>query len=226
MKRGMTSGHHAHLAAGAVMGTVADWEIPLRFADPSTEAETARQGVALAEQGHLTKIRLQGPGVHAALDRLSAAGEVGRVASVPVPRVEGLVEFARLTQDEAWLVASPGVESALLAAIDDDGVAAFDLTSSFSAARLVGPNAARVIAFLSDLDLRDKSLPDGTCAQTMLAEVYGLVIRADVAGLPSYRLFYGREYGVYVWESLMEAGEACGLVLMGSETLDALGASP
>ena len=43
-------------------------------------------------------------------------------------------------------------------------------------------------------------------AQTSVAKTHQLIIRADVADLPAYRLIGGRDLGAYVWDTLMEAG--------------------
>ena len=228
-----TSAHWDLLEAGATMATVDGWQVPTRFTGPQGEQQAARERVGMAERGHVTKLRLQGPGVPAALDTLGSVPEIGRVSDAPVPantgdaRREGKgveVLIARLAETEAWQTASPGDHGKLLSATEGslkDG-SVFDLTSSFSAVQLVGPQSANVVASLTDLDLRPNSMPDGGCAQTTLAEVYGLIVRADMGELVSYSLYFGREYGMYVWESLMEAGEAYGMALIGSEALASL----
>lgn len=225
-----TSSYNDLLAAGAVMGTEAGWQVAARFAGKDAEESAAREHVGMAEQGHVTKLRMQGPGVPAALAKLGVVPGVRRVgdAAVRVKRSNVELEVARLAQAEAWITAPPGGSLALIAAVEAlaDGVTTFDLTSSFSAVRLVGPNAEMVVASLTDLDLRQRNMPDRSCAQTTIAEVYGLIVRADIGDLPSYRLFFGREYGIYVWESLMEAGEALGMALIGSEALAALEGAP
>ena len=208
------------------MGDVAGWQVPLRFSGPDTEVDACKKHVGMAEQSHVTKLRLQGPGVPAALEKLGATPPVGGVADVlfTSERSRLDIELARLAEVEAWITAPPEIQSKLRSAsggLIDNG-AVFDLTSSFSAVRLVGPKAALVVTSLTDLDLRPTHMPDRSCAQTTLAEVYGLVIRADIGDLPSYRLFFGREYGIYVWESLVEAGEGYGMDLIGTEALAAL----
>ena len=61
-----------------------------------------------------------------------------------------------------------------------------------------------------------------TCAQAKLAEIHGTVLRRDLGGLTSYDLYVGREYGVYMWDALMEAGEEHGLVPFGTEAMESL----
>ena len=224
-----TSAHWDLLEAGATMGTVGGWQVPTRFAGPDGEQQAARERVGMAEQGHVTKLRLQGPGVPDALKKLGAVPAIGRVADVAVQSNRSGVEvqIARLAATEAWLTTGAGDHDRVLSAIErplQDG-SVFDLTSSFSGVRLVGPDAAKVVASLTDLDLRPTSMPDLACAQTTLAEVYGLIVRADMGELLSYRLYFGREYGMYVWESLVEAGEAYGMALIGAEALSVLSAA-
>jgi heterotetrameric sarcosine oxidase gamma subunit len=228
-----TSSYNDLLVGGAVMGTEAGWQVPVRFSGLEPELQAAHERVGMAEQGHVTKLRMQGPGVPAALEKMQKLGTVpviGRVgdATVRVKRSGVEVEVARLAETEAWITAPPGGGLALTDAVEAlaDSMATFDLTSSLSAVRLVGPNAEMVVASLTDLDLRPTAMPDRSCAQTNLAEVYGLIVRADIGDLPSYRLFFGREYGIYLWESLMEAGEAFGMELIGSQALATLEAKP
>ena len=224
-----TSSYNDLLAAGAIMGSEAGWQVPTRFSGLEPELQTARAHVGMAEQGHVTKLRMQGPGVPAALEKMQKLGavpDIGRVgdATVRVKRGNVELEVARLARVEAWITAPPNGSPALTDAVEAlaDGVATFDLTSSLSAVRLVGPKSEMVVASLTDLDLRQSNMPDRSCAQTTIAEVYGLIVRADIGDLRSYRLFFGREYGIYVWGSLMEAGEAYGMALIGSEALAAL----
>jgi heterotetrameric sarcosine oxidase gamma subunit len=226
---GATSAHWDLLEAGAKMATLDGWAVPTRFAGPDSELPAARERVGMAEHGHVTKLRLQGPGVPDALAKLGNVPAIGTVtgATVSSSRSGVDVQIARLAATEAWLTASAGDHDGLLTTVEpllQDG-SVFDLTSSFSGVQLVGPHAASVVASLTDLDLRQSNMPDLACAQTTLAEVYGLIVRADIWGLLSYRLYFGREYGMYVWESLIEAGEAYGMALIGSEALSALTAA-
>ena len=206
----LTSTHRDLMAAGAVMGNVGGWLVPLRFADPGTEIEAARDRAGVVEQGHLAKLRLQGTDIPAALERLGAHIPVGRASKVAIPTPGGDigVELAHLAADEAWITAPPGCQGDLRQAIEAlaRDATVFDVTSSFSSFRLVGPLSGLVISSLTDLDIRPSAMPDGACAQTMLAEIYALVVRSDLGVVPSYRLFFGREYGLYMWESVAAAG--------------------
>ena len=228
----MTCAHHELIAAGAEMGERGGWSVPLRFGGrgPAAEAEAARGAVGLAEQGHLAKLRVQGPGAPDLLAALGATPAVGAAARLNVPAGAGPVpaEAARLAPDEAWITAPAGTGAAIASSLAAMAGAAtvFDATGSHAGMRLVGPAAPQVLASLSELDIRDRVLPDGGCAQTMAADVYALVVRADAGGLRSYRLFFGREYGLYAHEAVLEAGRPHGMELIGADALTALGCRP
>ncbi len=225
----MTCAHHELVAGGARMGERGGWSVPLSFRGAGAEATAARAAAGMAEQGHLAKIRVQGPGSGAVLAALGAEPPVGATAPLEVPAGGAgvRVEAARLAPDEAWITGPPGSAGALADALGGMGgeAAVFDVTGSHAGMRLVGPASPRVIASLTELNVRDGALPDGACAQTMAADVYALVVRADAGGLASYRLFFGREYGLYAYGAVLEAGRPLGMELIGEEALAALGCS-
>ena len=222
----LTPTHQDLMTAGAVMGNAGGWLVPQRFTDNGAEVEAARDRVGVVEQSHLAKLRLQGTDIAAALGRLGAHPALGRASKVAIPTPAGDVgvELAHLADDEAWITAPPGCQGDLRPAVEAlaRDATVFDVTSSFASFRLVGPLAAHVISCLTDLDIRRSAVPNGACAQTMLAEVYALIVRSDLGALPSYRLFFGREYGLYMWESVAEAGRGQGMAFVGTEALATL----
>ena len=228
----LTCTHHELVEAGAQMGEVSGWMVPLSFSGrgPEVEANAARSTVGLAEQGHLSKIRVQGPGTAAALTPLGKAPAVGTVINFTIRSESGdiEVEVARLSNDEVWITAPAGSMEAVSACIDvsSGDAAIFDLTGSYAGMRLVGPESPAVVASLTDMDMRDQFLGNGLCAQTMAAEVYALIVRTDAGTIPSYRLYFGREFGLYTYEAVMGIGLTRGMELIGQEALTALGCSP
>ncbi len=222
----LTATHRDLVTAGAVMGNAGGWLVPLRFSDPAAEIEAARERVGVVEQSHLAKLRVQGPDMPAVLGRLGVHPPVGKASKATVPTPAGgiRVEVAHLADGEAWITAPAGCKGDLGQAVGElvQDAAVFDVTSSFASFRLVGPLAGHIISSLTDIDIRTSAVPDGACAQTMLAEVYALIVRSDLGSLPSYRLFFGREYGLYMWESVAEAGKGRGMAFIGTEALATL----
>ena len=53
----------------------------------------------------------------------------------------------------------------------------------------------------------------------MVAEVRATLLRVDHGAVPGYELYFGRDYGEYMWDSVLEAGEPAGLTPVGTEAL-------
>jgi sarcosine oxidase subunit alpha len=76
-----------------------------------------------------------------------------------------------------------------------------------------------VLTGLTEIDTSDMAFPDLSCAQGMVAEVRATLLRVDRGGVPGYELYFGRDYGEYMWDSVLEAGEPAGLTPVGTEAL-------
>ena len=97
-----------------------------------------------------------------------------------------------------------------------------DVTSGLAGLKIAGPRAQDVIASLTDLDLRERSMPDGSCAQAGFAQVHGTLLRLDIANVAAYELYVAREYGVYMWEVVLESLGDGVVVPFGHEALQRL----
>ena len=74
-----------------------------------------------------------------------------------------------------------------------------------------GPSRSELLSKLSELDASPAAFPNLHCAQTRCAEIHGTLIRVDLGSLPSYDLYFSREFGEYMWEAIFHAGEECGV---------------
>jgi len=52
-----------------------------------------------------------------------------------------------------------------------------------------------------------------------VAEVHGTLLRIDTGGLPSFDLYFGREFGEYLWDALLEAGGEYSVAPFGIEAM-------
>ena len=128
-----------------------------------------------------------------------------------------------LARNHARLISSPGTAAAVqshLEAVTQPAAASAcvhltDVTSSFTAVQIAGPRSRDLLRKLTALDLRPAQFPDLSCAQGSLANVHALVIRADIQTHLSYQVYYGREFGEYVWEALLDAGQEFGALPFG-----------
>ena len=97
-----------------------------------------------------------------------------------------------------------------------------DVTSVYAALLLAGPHSRAVLQRLTALDVSDPALPDLACARTGLAHIHATILRQDLDPIPAYWLLVGWEYGAYVWDAVLHAGEASGIAPIGLEALHRL----
>jgi len=147
--------------------------------------------------------------------------EVSRVARVEIGGSP--VTVARLAQDQALVLTPAATREAVVATIAGEVASGnacchlTDLTSTLAGLSLVGPRCRDVLRKLTSADLRDRVVPNASCAQVGLARVPALILRRDLAGLPSYEVYVARDYGEYVWDAVFEAGHEFGLALIGRQ---------
>ena len=213
--------HYRHLELGAQMTEHEGWTLPARYTDAEEEATRVREGVGITDISHVGKIRLQGETVDQALREALPDYKATPVGSVTI---SGDTVVARLADDDCLILTGQANVDHVLDSLRLDGSShPVNVTSVLAAVRIIGPNISQVLAGVSDLDLAPPYFPDLSCAQGMVAEIHGTVIRKDTTGgLLSYDLFFGRDYGDHMWESLIDAGERHGLTPFGLEALSAL----
>ena len=215
--------HDRHVELGAEMELVDGWRRPVRYAPTDEELAAVRSGVGVCDVSPMGKLALLGDGLD---DLFSAVFPDGPLPSVGrTVRVDDGTTAARLARDEA-LVTTAGVWPSRLSERLTAGAAGcahvVDVTSALAAVRIAGPRAPDLLAALTEMNAAPHAFVDGSCAQSSFAEIHGTMTRLDAAGLPAYTLLFGREYGDYMWESIMEAGERYDLVPFGIEALGRL----
>jgi heterotetrameric sarcosine oxidase gamma subunit len=121
-------------------------------------------------------------------------------------------ECVLLTSDvQAALNHLKGVSSSRLLTLTD-------VTHGRAMILLTGLRAADVLPKVCGLDFSARRFPDHYAAQTMLAKVRALVIRADNGDLPLYTVVVDRSLAAYVWEVVYDAArEFSGLILSKDE---------
>ncbi len=200
---------HARLrAAGAVFETGSGWALARHFGDPDAEYQAGSAGVALSDLSWTGKWQAKGRD----LDRDLGPGVSGEV---PAPgRVAGTHTgcLCRLTPGEALFLSQHTEPEHLSESQDGDGcLHLLDRTDGLALMALWGPDSRRVLAKLSSLDLRERTRPTGTCAAAPMAGVRALLVRWDRGRVPAYQIVVSAEYGVYLWDMILDAGRERGL---------------
>lgn len=85
--------------------------------------------------------------------------------------------------------------------------------------RITGYNAPATLAKLCSIDLRALVFEELRIAQTSVARLNAIVIRDDVAGIPSFHLLADFASAGYWWECLLDAGSEHDINVVGLHAL-------
>ncbi len=209
--------HSVHGQLGADFTEVAGWQLVEGYGSVEDEFAAVTESAGVCDMTGRMAVRVKSLDLDAVVGS-SRVPEVGSVAR------DGDLVIARLTAEEV-LVLGPPTEIGgwqVQLGVESDGVPSrqvTDVTSGMTALRIVGPRAREVIASLTSLDVRERSMPDGSCAQAAFAEVHGTLLRRDIAGDAAFELYVAREFGVYVWEVVLESLGHGGVVPFGTAAL-------
>jgi aminomethyltransferase len=232
LRRTPLTGVHERL--GAMLTGFAGWQMPLRYGSETAEHNAVRTAAGLFDLSHMGEIEVTGPGAAAALDYAlvgqPSALAPGRARYTMICAPDGgilddLIVY-RLAEDEFLVVANAANTEVVFSeltgrALESGGRAQVtDLTDDYALIALQGPNAARVLAPISDADLSSvryyASYP-ATVAGSRL-----LLARTGYTGEDGFELFTRPQDAVRIWEALTAAGAADGLVPAGLAARDTL----
>jgi glycine cleavage system aminomethyltransferase T len=187
---------HIHQKAGAQLGELHGWLLPLRYGPPA-----GRQSPLLADHSWITKIDVRGA---------ARTQPPGGVALLPLGGFHGLLlcEPSALGAAEAWIAR--------------EQLSATDVTGGYACLLLMGTDATAILAKLTSADLRDSAFPSGSVTQSPVALAPGILWRDDRSGLPAYNVLIPRDYAESVWASLLHAGEEFDLAPIGVEDMHSL----
>ena len=217
--------HARQLGAGARMAGRDGWSLPAHYSGVEREIKAAKESIAILDASPMGKLLLQGDGLEGILsgalipDGPPATGGVRRL-----PSPEGGL-LAKLAADEYLVLCNPADLPQLTETLGKavQGCAhALDRTSGLAGLRLTGPKSGRMLGKLSEFDCSPASFADLSCAQTKCAGIRCTLVRSDLGRLPSYDLYCPREFGEYVWDAVLEAGEEYGAAAAGFKAADRL----
>jgi len=222
--------HHKHLLMGALIVERDGWQQPVHFGSVEAEAKTLREALGLCDISPQAKFVIKGDQVEQLVSRAfpsAAIPDVGEISrETPTGGIHGAsAALCRLAQDEILCVATTGLATRLAEGLKDDSgqcAHSLDISSALAGVSIAGPHASRLLAMLSELNTSDAAFPNLRCAQSKFAEIHGTVLRIDLGNLPNYQLYFGREFGEFLWGALVEAAGVCGGAPVGFEAMDQL----
>ncbi len=242
---------HEHLKAqGAVFGEVAGWERANWFAtegqpreyeyswgrqnwfeNSAAEHRALREGVGLLDMSSFGKIRVEGPGALAFLQRLCANDldvAPGRIVYTQMLNDRGGIEcdltVTRLTET-AFLLVVPGATlqrdlAWLRRHLGDDLAVITDMSAAEAVIPVMGPLSRDLLSRVSPDDFSNEAHPFGLAREIEIGLGLARAHRISYVGELGWELYVSTEQAAHVLETLREAGADIGLRLCGLHAMD------
>ena len=224
--------HQWHLDHRANMMVTGLWLRPNHYGDPAVEAVGVRERVGLIDVSPLGKLQLTGPGVPELLERIYTNQwrnlRVGRIRYGVMCNDEGVVlndGVCAHLKDETWYMTTTSTgATAVFEGLQwwlqsgwGEGIHLTDLTDTYSAFNLAGPQSRAVLEKLTERNLANKAFPYMRIRSAKIADVPCRLLRLGFTGELSYEVHCPSGYALHVWEALMDAGSEFDITPFGVE---------
>jgi sarcosine oxidase subunit alpha len=231
----LTPMHHRHVALGARLMNLGEWKRPEFYTSVEEECRAVRERVGLIDVSTLGKLEVVGRDAAALLEKVYTNRfhdlRPGRVRYGVVCDDAGIIlddgTFARLGEEHWFITTTSGGVEAMdqwlrwWAVPAPGGIPlcahVTNVTSGLAAVNLAGPRSREVLARLTDMDLSRDVFPYLGAREGRVAGVPALLLRIGFVGELGYEIHYPAEYGVHLWDALLEAGQEFGIHPFGVE---------
>ena len=105
---------------------------------------------------------------------------------------------------------------------EDGSVSIEDVTSAYACIGLWGPAAREILQPLTHTNIANEAFPFMTAQQLAVGSVPCLALRVTYVGELGWELYCPAEFGLRLWDTIWEAGQAKGLVAGGYKAVDSL----
>ena len=224
----------ADAAAGEAAEDVYSYGRQNWFQAVGREHRAVRERVGVFDQTSFAKFRMIGRDAQAALSWICANDvkkPAGALTYTQMLNARGGIEcdltVARLAEDKFHIVTGTGFATHDLHWIGrniPEGLDAHlvDVTSESAVLSLMGPRARDVLAALTPDDVSNAGFRFGTCRRIALAGAPVLALRVTYVGELGWELHIPVEFTASVYQQLMEAGRAHGVVNAGYRAIESL----
>jgi 4-methylaminobutanoate oxidase (formaldehyde-forming) len=195
---------------------------PMSFSRVAEEHRTVRERVGIMDMTLMGKFMVQGSDAATVLSRLSAnhvAREIGRVVYTqwlyPSGGIAADLTVTRLAEDRFLVVTSDLIQRRIepmirRATSNEEHCTVTDVTSGSVLLSVQGPLSRRLLSRLSSADLSNEAFPYLSARTIDVGFARTLALRVTYLGELGYELHVPTEYGVGVYDALMEAGADLG----------------
>ncbi|MBI4933968.1 MAG: FAD-dependent oxidoreductase [Actinobacteria bacterium] len=196
------------------------------------EHQACREAAVLIDQTSFAKFTLKGPDALAAMDWICANDVHKPIGSLTYTQMlddDGGIQcdltVARVRHDEFYIVTGTGFATHDFDWIErniPEGMNAqlVDVTSAWSVLSLMGPNARVVLENVTSADVSNEAFPFGTMQVVGIAGCPVRALRITYMGELGWELHLPVEYAPKVYDTLMAAGAAHGLVNAGYRAIE------
>jgi glycine cleavage system T protein len=200
----------------------------------ATEALATRRAAALFDESSFAKIEVAGRGACDFLQRLCANDvdrPVGSIVYTSMLNKRGGIEcdftVTRLDEDRFLIVTGTAFGNHDVGWIrrhapTDESVVVTDTTSARACLGLWGPRARDILASVTRDDVSDVGFPYLAARPITVGSTPVLALRVTYVGELGWELYPPTEYGLALWDTLVDAGTPHGLVPGGYRAIDAL----
>ena len=230
--------HAKHDERGCTWMDMGEWKRPLYYGDaqskqPAVENEywAVRKRVGIIDLSTLGKLDVKGKDATKLLDkvytnRLSDL-RVGRSRYSVICDDAGAIldegTISRLANDHFFITTTTGniefVQQWLEWWLVETGwcVHITNVTGGLAAVNVAGPKARETLAKLTDRDLARRAFRYMRCRQAAVAGVPSIMLRIGFVGETGWEIHFPAEYGEYLWDALLDAGDEFGIRPFGVE---------
>ena len=221
-----------HRAAGARLIEFGGWFMPVQYTGILEEHRAVRERAGLFDLSHMGELFVDGDDAGDALaaalitdPRTLAVGRAhySMICAPDGGIIDDLIVY-RLGPEGFLVVANAGnatvVSDELATRLSGRRAVLDDRSLATSLVAIQGPEAASILAPLTDVDL--DALRYYAIAEGQIAGLPGLVARTGYTGEDGFEIFVDWRLGPEVWEALAKAGSKAGVIPCGLGARDTL----
>jgi heterotetrameric sarcosine oxidase alpha subunit len=243
----LTPMHDWHVAAGAEFIDAGLWRRPRYYpragedllAATLREARSVREAVGLVDVSPLGKIDVQGPDAAEFLDRLYCNPvrrlAVGKARYGLMLREDGMVfddgTISRIADDAFYVTTTTAGAAHVMAHMEfhrqavwpELAVEVTSITDQWAGMALAGPKSRAVLArAVEGTAVDDQALPFMGVLDATIAGCPVRLLRISFSGELAYEIHTPAGFGSQVWQAVLAAGAADGIVPYGTEAMGTL----
>ncbi|MGH6933310.1 MAG: hypothetical protein ACREEE_12860 [Dongiaceae bacterium] len=205
--------HRVLLAAGARYGAVNGGAVAMDFGKPVAEEAARARRMGLADLSVLPRTGFKGAGT---VEWLTAQGLTIGADSNQAYRQAGGELALRLAPTEIFLIDDLAASGDLIKRLNESWSWGADKprtligypmprAESHGWLAVTGEQSATMFAKICGVDLRPHRFPNGKIAQTSLAKMSGIILRADLGSTLCYYVLADSASTEYLWGCLVDA---------------------